>query len=140
MNYALIIILPLFLGGILFSHYPSASTLIKKILVNIFMHSTAYVNMNRNDIKNIIIYFNNAFNQSFINYSFTYDYTVKISAVATGLISKLGNPTAELIPNSQRFFNNYRSKKDTFKIVNRCNSLHGSTTMSHLIHVFNKFY
>lgn len=53
-------------------------------------------------------------------------------------LQQMGVPTAELVPDSQRYFDIHHTEEDTFEKVNRRELLLGATAMTQLIYMIDK--
>lgn len=68
-----------------------------------------------------------------------YDFTERGSGVdVRPLHTLLGVPTAELLPDPQRYFDIHHTEEDTFEKVNRRELLMGSTVMTQLIYMIDQ--
>lgn len=73
----------------------------------------------------------------FIPYG-AYDFDEKYSGTDIYPLHDMGVPTAELMPDSQRYFDIHHTEEDTFEKVNRRELLFGATVMTQLIYMIDK--
>ncbi|KQT35518.1 peptidase M28 [Chryseobacterium sp. Leaf405] len=67
-----------------------------------------------------------------------YDFTGTYSGTDLYPLHDLGVPTAELVPDSQRYFDIHHTEEDTFEKVNRRELLLGASTLTQLIYMIDK--
>ena len=92
------------------------------------------ISLNMNDEKRKSI---QAWSSLFLPYG-VYDFTGKYSGTDVEPLNKIDVPTAELLPDSQRYFDIHHSEEDTFEKVNRRELLLGASTMAQLIYMIDK--
>lgn len=73
----------------------------------------------------------------FIPYG-VYDFKGTYSGTDIYPLHDMGVPTAELVPDSQRYFDIHHTEEDTFEKVNRRELLLGATAMTQLIYMIDK--
>jgi hypothetical protein len=83
----------------------------------------------RNQIK--------SWTQLFVPYG-VYNFEGKYSGTDIYPLHDLGVPTAELVPDSQRYFDIHHTEEDTFEKVNRRELLLGAVAMTQLIYMIDK--
>lgn len=83
----------------------------------------------RNRIKN--------WSSLFLPYG-VYNFEGKYSGTDIYPLHDMGVPTAELVPDSQRYFDIHHTEEDTFEKVNRRELLLGATAMTQLIYMIDK--
>ncbi len=69
-----------------------------------------------------------------------YDFTKQYAGTDIEPMEENGVPLAELIPDSQRYFEIHHTKEDTFEKVNRRELLLGAVAMTHLIYMIDKYW
>ena len=67
-----------------------------------------------------------------------YDFDGRYSGVDIYPLKDMGIPTAELVPDSQRYFDIHHTEEDTFEKVNRRELLLGATIMTQMIYMIDK--
>lgn len=67
-----------------------------------------------------------------------YDFTERGSGVDVAPLHKLGTPTAELLPDPQRYFDIHHTEEDTFDKVNRRELLLGATVLTQIVYLTDK--
>lgn len=67
-----------------------------------------------------------------------YNFDGKYSGSDIAPLHEMGVPTAELVPDPQRYFDIHHTAEDTFEKVNRRELLLGSTVMTQLIYMIDK--
>lgn len=67
-----------------------------------------------------------------------YDFTGTYSGTDLYPLHDLGVPTAELVPDSQRYFDIHHTEEDTFEKVNRRELLLGASTLTQIIYMIDK--
>ncbi|MGR3857972.1 M20/M25/M40 family metallo-hydrolase [Chryseobacterium indologenes] len=67
-----------------------------------------------------------------------YNFEGKYSGSDIAPLHEMGVPTAELVPDPQRYFDIHHTEEDTFEKVNRRELLLGSTVMTQLIYMIDK--
>jgi len=67
-----------------------------------------------------------------------YDFENKYSGTDIYPLKDMGVPAAELVPDSQRYFDIHHTEEDTFEKVNRRELLLGATVMTQLIYMIDK--
>ncbi|SHM35231.1 M20/M25/M40 family metallo-hydrolase [Chryseobacterium polytrichastri] len=67
-----------------------------------------------------------------------YDFQGKYSGTDIYPLHDMGVPTAELVPDSQRYFDIHHTEQDTFEKVNRRELLLGAVAMTQLIYMIDK--
>ncbi|WP_265130918.1 M20/M25/M40 family metallo-hydrolase [Chryseobacterium oranimense] len=67
-----------------------------------------------------------------------YNFEGKYSGTDIYPLHDMGVPTAELVPDSQRYFDIHHTEEDTFEKVNRRELLLGATAMTQLIYMIDK--
>lgn len=67
-----------------------------------------------------------------------YDFQGKYSGTDIYPLHDMGVPTAELVPDSQRYFDIHHTEEDTFEKVNRRELLLGAVAMTQLIYMIDK--
>ncbi|MGE8529011.1 M28 family peptidase [Chryseobacterium rhizosphaerae] len=67
-----------------------------------------------------------------------YNFEGKYSGSDIAPLHEMGVPTAELVPDPQRYFDIHHTSEDTFEKVNRRELLLGSTVMTQLIYMIDK--
>lgn len=67
-----------------------------------------------------------------------YNFEGKYSGSDIAPLHEMGVPTAELVPEPQRYFDIHHTEEDTFEKVNRRELLLGSTVMTQLIYMIDK--
>ncbi|MBK1896305.1 M28 family peptidase [Chryseobacterium paridis] len=67
-----------------------------------------------------------------------YNFEGKYSGSDIAPLHEMGVPAAELVPDSQRYFDIHHTEEDTFEKVNRRELLLGSVVMSQLIYMIDK--
>ncbi|REC63891.1 peptidase M28 [Chryseobacterium pennae] len=67
-----------------------------------------------------------------------YNFEGKYSGSDVAPLHEMGVPTAELVPEPQRYFDIHHTAEDTFEKVNRRELLLGSTVMTQLIYMIDK--
>jgi carboxypeptidase Q len=67
-----------------------------------------------------------------------YDFKETYSGTDLYPLHDMGIPTAELVPDSQRYFDIHHTKEDTFEKVNRRELLLGAVAMTQLIYMIDK--
>lgn len=67
-----------------------------------------------------------------------YDFTKTYSGTDVEPLNELDVPTAELVPDSQRYFDIHHTAEDTFEKVNRREMLLGAVAMGQLIYMIDK--
>ena len=67
-----------------------------------------------------------------------YNFEGKYSGSDIAPLHEMGVPTAELVPEPQRYFDIHHTSEDTFEKVNRRELLLGSTVMTQLIYMIDK--
>ncbi|SEH32030.1 M28 family peptidase [Chryseobacterium culicis] len=67
-----------------------------------------------------------------------YNFEGKYSGSDITPLHEMGVPTAELVPDPQRYFDIHHTEEDTFEKVNRRELLLGSTVMTQLIYMIDK--
>ena len=67
-----------------------------------------------------------------------HNFEIQYAGTDIGPMKPLGVPLAELIPDSQRYFEIHHSEEDTFDKVNRRELLLGAATMGQLIYMIDK--
>lgn len=67
-----------------------------------------------------------------------YNFEGKYSGSDIAPLYEMGVPTAELVPEPQRYFDIHHTEEDTFEKVNRRELLLGSTVMTQLIYMIDK--
>lgn len=85
--------------------------------------------MKRNQIK--------SWGNLFLPYG-VYNFEGKYSGSDIAPLHEMGVPTAELVPEPQRYFDIHHTAEDTFEKVNRRELLLGSTVMTQLIYMIDK--
>ncbi|REC78686.1 peptidase M28 [Chryseobacterium elymi] len=73
----------------------------------------------------------------FIPYG-VYNFEGKYSGADISPLHDMGVPTAELVPDSQRYFDIHHTEEDTFDKVNRRELLFGATAMTQIIYMVDK--
>jgi len=73
----------------------------------------------------------------FIPYG-VYNFEGKYSGADISPLHDMGIPTAELVPDSQRYFDIHHTEEDTFDKVNRRELLLGATAMTQIIYMIDK--
>ncbi|MGK6341309.1 M20/M25/M40 family metallo-hydrolase [Chryseobacterium sp. DT-3] len=86
-------------------------------------------NEKRNQIK--------SWTSLFIPYG-VYNFEGKYSGADISPLHDMGVPTAELVPDSQRYFDIHHTEEDTFDKVNRRELLLGATTLTQIIYMIDK--
>ncbi|KUJ52885.1 M20/M25/M40 family metallo-hydrolase [Chryseobacterium sp. JAH] len=67
-----------------------------------------------------------------------YDFEGRYSGTDIYPLKDMGIPTAELVPDSQRYFDIHHTEEDTFEKVNRRELLLGATVMTQMIYMIDK--
>lgn len=67
-----------------------------------------------------------------------YDFEGRYSGTDVYPLKDMGIPTAELVPDSQRYFDIHHTEEDTFEKVNRRELLLGATVMTQMIYMIDK--
>ena len=67
-----------------------------------------------------------------------YDFEGRYSGTDIYPLHDMGVPTAELVPDSQRYFDIHHTEEDTFEKVNRRELLLGATVMTQMIYMIDK--
>lgn len=67
-----------------------------------------------------------------------YDFDGRYSGTDIYPLKDMGIPTAELVPDSQRYFDIHHTEEDTFEKVNRRELLLGATIMTQMIYMIDK--
>lgn len=67
-----------------------------------------------------------------------YDFEGRYSGTDIYPLKDMGVPTAELVPDSQRYFDIHHTEEDTFEKVNRRELLLGATVMTQMIYMIDK--
>ncbi|HJY11432.1 MAG TPA: M20/M25/M40 family metallo-hydrolase, partial [Flavobacterium sp.] len=67
-----------------------------------------------------------------------YDFEGRYSGTDVYPLHDMGVPTAELVPDSQRYFDIHHTEEDTFEKVNRRELLLGATVMTQMIYMIDK--
>ncbi|WP_394666553.1 M28 family peptidase [uncultured Chryseobacterium sp.] len=67
-----------------------------------------------------------------------YDFKNTYSGTDLYPLHDLGIPTAELVPDSQRYFDIHHTEEDTFEKVNRRELLLGASTLTQIIYIIDK--
>lgn len=67
-----------------------------------------------------------------------YDFEGRYSGTDIYPLKDMGIPTAELVPDSQRYFDIHHTEEDTFEKVNRRELLLGATIMTQMIYMIDK--
>ncbi|WP_346985218.1 hypothetical protein [Chryseobacterium sp. POE27] len=67
-----------------------------------------------------------------------YDFKNTYSGTDLYPLHDMGIPTAELVPDSQRYFDIHHTEEDTFEKVNRRELLLGAVAMTQLIYMIDK--
>lgn len=67
-----------------------------------------------------------------------YDFKNTYSGTDLYTLHDLGIPTAELVPDSQRYFDIHHTEEDTFEKVNRRELLLGASTLTQIIYMIDK--
>ncbi|MFC5872962.1 Zn-dependent amino-or carboxypeptidase, M28 family [Chryseobacterium arachidis] len=67
-----------------------------------------------------------------------YDFTGTYSGTDLYPLHDMGVPTAELVPDSQRYFDIHHTEEDTFEKVNRRELLLGASTLTQIIYMIDK--
>ncbi|AZA83332.1 peptidase M28 [Chryseobacterium lactis] len=67
-----------------------------------------------------------------------YNFQEKFSGTDLYPLHDMGVPAAELMPDSQRYFDIHHTEEDTFDKVNRRELLLGATTLTHIIYMIDK--
>ncbi|MGO4710252.1 M28 family peptidase [Chryseobacterium sp. 2TAF14] len=67
-----------------------------------------------------------------------YDFDGRYSGADISPLKAMGIPTAELVPDSQRYFDIHHTEEDTFEKVNRRELLLGATIMAQMIYMIDK--
>lgn len=67
-----------------------------------------------------------------------YNFEGRYSGADISPLHKIGVPTAELVPDSQRYFDIHHTEEDTFEKVNRRELLLGAAVMTQLIYMIDK--
>lgn len=67
-----------------------------------------------------------------------YNFEGKYSGTDIYPLHDMGVPTAELVPDSQRYFDIHHTEEDTFEKVNRRELLLGATAMTQIIYMIDK--
>ena len=67
-----------------------------------------------------------------------YDFEGRYSGTDIYPLKDMGIPTAELVPDSQRYFDIHHTEEDTFEKVNRRELLLGATVMTQMIYMVDK--
>lgn len=67
-----------------------------------------------------------------------YDFEGRYSGTDIYPLKDMGVPTAELVPDSQRYFDIHHTEEDTFEKVNRRELLLGATVMAQMIYMIDK--
>lgn len=67
-----------------------------------------------------------------------YDFEGRYSGTDIYPLKDMGVPTAELVPDSQRYFDIHHTEEDTFDKVNRRELLLGATVMTQMIYMIDK--
>ncbi|MBW8522838.1 M20/M25/M40 family metallo-hydrolase [Chryseobacterium chendengshani] len=73
----------------------------------------------------------------FLQYG-AYDFEGRYSGTDVYPLKDMGIPTAELAPDSQRYFDIHHTEEDTFEKVNRRELLLGATVMTQMIYMIDK--
>jgi carboxypeptidase Q len=69
-----------------------------------------------------------------------YDFTGTYSGTDLYPLHDMGVPTAELVPDSQRYFDIHHTEEDTFEKVNRRELLLGASTLTQIIYMIDKYW
>ncbi|CAA7386758.1 M20/M25/M40 family metallo-hydrolase [Chryseobacterium fistulae] len=69
-----------------------------------------------------------------------YNFEGRYSGTDLYPLHDMGVPTAELVPDSQRYFDIHHTEEDTFEKVNRRELLLGATTMTQIIYMIDKYW
>ncbi|MFC7345301.1 M20/M25/M40 family metallo-hydrolase [Chryseobacterium zhengzhouense] len=69
-----------------------------------------------------------------------YDFEGRYSGTDIYPLKDMGIPTAELVPDSQRYFDIHHTEEDTFEKVNRRELLLGATIMTQMIYMIDKHW
>lgn len=67
-----------------------------------------------------------------------YDFTGTFSGTDLYPLHDMGVPTAELVPDSQRYFDIHHTEEDTFEKVNRRELLMGAGTLTQMVYMIDK--
>ncbi len=67
-----------------------------------------------------------------------YDFTGTFSGTDLYPLHDMGVPTAELVPDSQRYFDIHHTEEDTFEKVNRRELLLGASTLTQIIYMIDR--